>query len=112
MKTTFEPAAGGKFLETRISNTEFMNENSNYDTQINEIGGKSGNTHQTSFAVLDLDRTLCEKYRPKGVRYFDAVFIHELVIRLFGFHSERANGCAARSSRCNIYQFRMALGVG
>ena len=43
MKTPFEPAAGGFFLETGISNTEFMNENSNCDAQINEIGGKLGN---------------------------------------------------------------------
>ena len=54
MKTRFEPAAGANFLEIRISNTEFMNENSNYDTQINEIGGKSGNTHQTSIVCAYL----------------------------------------------------------
>ena len=47
MKTRFEPAAGGNFLEIRISNTEFMIEN-------NEIGGKSGNTHQTSIVCAYL----------------------------------------------------------
>ena len=29
MKTAFQPAAGGFFLKTRWSNTEFMNENDN-----------------------------------------------------------------------------------
>ena len=43
MKTPFEPAAGGKFLKTGISYTEFMNENSNCDAQINEIGVMPGN---------------------------------------------------------------------
>ena len=37
MKTRFEPAAGGNFLENRISNIEFMNENNNPETKTNSV---------------------------------------------------------------------------
>ena len=48
----------------------------------------------------------------QAAKNVDAVFINELdysIIRLFGFVSERANGCRARRGRDNLFQMRMAL---
>ena len=38
MNEIIEPAAGGNFLENKISNIEFMNENNDPETKTNSVG--------------------------------------------------------------------------